>query len=203
MSMFQELEGLSRGGFTTELWPRKRLVFRRGRAVLGLHSNADSHQSSEGHDLLDRSKRSRMPLIDVLRSSITEREVQQMFKKPLHRVFAVAIAVIFVCFIAYQNLYPVLRNGKSSATITASPNPVPPGGGFGASTITWNTGDGTVGEVYVAQGDNLEKLFASGRSQGSLEAPWIGAGAPYEFRLYAGKEHKNRLASVKVVRAEK
>ena len=92
---------------------------------------------------------------------------------------------------------------KSAATLTASPNPVPPGQGFGTSTITWNTGDGTVGQVYVAEGDKPEKPFAGPLSQGSLDAPWIGVGTTYEFRLYAGQEHKTLLASAKVVRAEK
>ena len=92
---------------------------------------------------------------------------------------------------------------KSAATITASPNPVPPGPDFGTTTISWNTGDGTIGEVYLAENDKPEKLFAGERSQGVLETPWIGAGGIYEFRLYAGKEHKKLLASVKVVRAER
>ena len=89
---------------------------------------------------------------------------------------------------------------KTAATITASP--VPPGGGFATSTISWNTGDGTLGQVYVYDGKS-EKLFSEGTAQGSLDAPWIGVGTTYEFRLYAGKDHKDLLASVKVQRAEK
>jgi len=92
---------------------------------------------------------------------------------------------------------------KTAASISANPNPVPPGEGFGTSTITWNTGDGSVGQVYVALGDNPEKLFADQTSHGSNEAPWIGVGTTYIFRLYAGTEHKTVLASVKVVRAER
>jgi len=91
---------------------------------------------------------------------------------------------------------------KSAGRITATPNPVPPGQGFGTATIGWDTGDGAPGQVYVAVGDSAEKLFADDQARGSLDAPWIGAGATYEFRLYAGKEHKNLLASVKVIRSE-
>lgn len=98
---------------------------------------------------------------------------------------------------------PANTPAKSAATITAQPNPVPPGEGFGTSTITWNTGDGTPGEIYVALDGQPEKRVAGERTQGSLEAPWIGVGSTYEFRLYAGKEQKKLLASVKVVRAEK
>jgi hypothetical protein len=89
----------------------------------------------------------------------------------------------------------------SAASITASPNPVPAGKkSFGKTTVTWNTGDANAGQVYVAVNDGEEKIFADGRPQGSQDAPWIGAGATYEFRLYSGKDHKKLLASVKVIR---
>lgn len=88
-----------------------------------------------------------------------------------------------------------------SAKISADPNPVPAGTErFGKTTITWDTGDGSVGEVFVSTNGAEEKLFAGNRAKGSLEAAWIGKGE-YEFRLYAGKEHKTVLASVKVVKA--
>ena len=92
---------------------------------------------------------------------------------------------------------------KSAATITANPNPVPPGQGFGTTVVSWNTGNGTDGTVYIFTGDGPEKKFAGPMPAGSLAAPWIGVGTVYEFRLYAGKEPKDLLASVKVVRAEK
>ena len=92
---------------------------------------------------------------------------------------------------------------KSGATIAASPNPVPPGEGFGTSIINWDTGDGTDGTVYVLAGNGREQKFAGPAPRGSLDAPWIGVGTVYEFRLYAGNESKDLLASVKVIRAEK
>ena len=89
---------------------------------------------------------------------------------------------------------------KGTATISASPNPVPAGSEkFGKTTVTWDTGDGSVGQVYVSVNAKEEKLFADNRPKGTQEAAWIGKGE-YEFRLYAGKEHKTMLASVKVRR---
>ena len=46
-----------------------------------------------------------------------------------------------------------------------------------------------------------EELFAQGE-QGSQDAPWISAGATYEFRLYAGTERETVLASVAVRRSD-
>ena len=90
----------------------------------------------------------------------------------------------------------------SGPSIAASPNPVPAGSTkFGTTTVTWDTGDGSIGEVYVSVNGKDEKLFAGNRAKGSLDAPWIGKG-DHEFRLYAGKEHKTVLASVKVTRSK-
>jgi hypothetical protein len=84
-----------------------------------------------------------------------------------------------------------------AATITASPNPVTTGEGPGTTTITWNTGDGTAGQVYVSEDGGPERIFAEG-SPGSIPAPWIQAGKTFEFRLYAGTEHANVLAKTQV-----
>jgi hypothetical protein len=89
----------------------------------------------------------------------------------------------------------------SAATITASPNPVPAGEGLGTTTITWNTGDGTVGQVYVSVDGGPESAFDSGLSRSSA-APWIQAGKRYEFRLYAGTEHATVLAKTEVSRSK-
>ena len=96
-----------------------------------------------------------------------------------------------------------LPSPAGTASITATPNPVPAGKDFGKTTITWSTGDGIAGQVYVSVSGGPEKLFADDSPQGFQDAPWIGAGSSYDFRLYAGKEHKNLLASVKVARNEK
>lgn len=85
----------------------------------------------------------------------------------------------------------------SAATITASPNPVTTGEGSGTATITWNTGDGTTGQVYVSEDGAPETLFAAAPT-GSEPAPWIRAGKTFEFRLYAGTEHAKVLAKTQV-----
>jgi hypothetical protein len=98
------------------------------------------------------------------------------------------------------NTAPKLPKGPA---ITADPNPVPAGpDGKGTTVITWNTGDGKPGDVWVSINGAPEKQFAANRSSGQQDAIWIGKGE-YDFRLYAGKEHKTVLASVKVARAAK
>jgi len=92
---------------------------------------------------------------------------------------------------------PTTAATKGPPSITASPNPVPAGTGKGTSKITWTTGNGKLGQVYVSGDGKPEKLFATG-SDGSQDAPWIRAGVTHEFRLYAGQEHKEVLASVSV-----
>ena len=81
------------------------------------------------------------------------------------------------------------------------PHSVPAGGGLGTTTITWKTGDGSQGQVYVSQDGAAENLFDAGTDD-SKEAPWIQTGSTYEFRVYAGSDHKTQLASVKVTRAQ-
>jgi hypothetical protein len=85
-----------------------------------------------------------------------------------------------------------------AATITASPNPVTTGEGSGTTTITWNTGDGTSGQVYVSEDGAPETLFTAG-PPGSASAPWIQPGKTFEFRLYAGTEHAKVLAKIQVM----
>jgi hypothetical protein len=87
--------------------------------------------------------------------------------------------------------------GRNYATISASPNPVLIGEiTQGTTTIKWNTGDNLPGQVYVSHQGEPDRLFAEAAG-GSSEASWIAAGE-YEFRLYAGIEHRRQLASVVV-----
>jgi hypothetical protein len=88
---------------------------------------------------------------------------------------------------------------SQGAMLSASPNPVPAGSTPGTTTIKWSTGLSPTAEVYVSTNGEKEALFASG-AEGSSDAPWIQAGMTYEFRLYAGEEHKNVLARVVVTR---
>jgi hypothetical protein len=70
--------------------------------------------------------------------------------------------------------------------------------GTGAqTTVSWSTGNGSVGDLYVAQEGGPEQLFANG-SSGSKAADWVVAGRVYEFHLYAGTDHATRLAMIRV-----
>jgi len=55
----------------------------------------------------------------------------------------------------------------------------------GSTEITWDTGDGSQGEVYISVNGEPETLFSSG-PRGSKQSCWILVGSTYAFRLYAG-----------------
>ena len=92
-------------------------------------------------------------------------------------------------------------SAPTGASIQAQPNPVPASDGLGTTTVVWSTGDGSQGQVYVSEDGGEDRLFDAG-TQGSTQAPWIRAGSTYEFRLFAGSDHKTLLGSVKVSRAK-
>jgi FkbM family methyltransferase len=83
--------------------------------------------------------------------------------------------------------------------VWAAPNPVPAGAGSGATVVHWDTGDRSLGEVYVSVDHGEERLFYSGVA-GSRRAPWINTWSTYEFRLYAGRDRSSMLAAVTVTR---
>ena len=91
--------------------------------------------------------------------------------------------------------------GPLEASLSADPNPVPAGEDAGKTMISWQTGTGTTGEVYVVTNSNPETLFAQG-PKGQAEAPWIMADSTYEFRLYSGMDHKTILRRVTVTRSK-
>jgi type IV pilus biogenesis protein CpaD/CtpE len=88
-------------------------------------------------------------------------------------------------------------NQTGEPWIKADPNPVPVSADKGTTTVSWNSGGGAMAEVYLVNAKQEETLF-SGGATGSQTANWIAKGGKYEFRLYAGKEHKTILARVSV-----
>jgi hypothetical protein len=92
------------------------------------------------------------------------------------------------------------RIRQTAPTISATPNPVPTGSEIGTTTISWTTGDGSNGQVYVSTDGQPEQIFATA-PQGSADAAWIQAGKSYEFRLY-GQGHAKLLGKVVVTGAE-
>ncbi len=89
------------------------------------------------------------------------------------------------------------KENIGAPVIAASPNPATGSGTLEETTITWDTGTGQPGEVYVSKNRGEEKRFGAGPS-GSKKAAWIAAHTRYQFRLYQGKEHKKILAEVEV-----
>lgn len=88
----------------------------------------------------------------------------------------------------------VRPEGPTAPWIIATPNPVPVVRGFGKTTINWWTGDGSPGQVYLSVNGGPERLFSSHHAHEDIR---IGRGT-YEFRLYAGTDHKTQLATTKV-----
>jgi hypothetical protein len=89
----------------------------------------------------------------------------------------------------------------AQAVLSASPNPVPAGDPdqpVGTTTITWDTGNGAIGDLYVKVDRQPETLMARG-PRGRQEVRWIQFDSFYEFRLYTKKRSK-LLAKVAVTR---
>lgn len=92
---------------------------------------------------------------------------------------------------------PLMSERRESPFLRATPNPVPPSPGLGATTLEWATGDGTPGFVYLRQAGGGEVGVASG-ARGTIEAPWLQKDTAYRFRLYADQERRKQLAAVTV-----
>ena len=88
--------------------------------------------------------------------------------------------------------------GKSSGApaITANPGHVTVAGGTGSTEINWDTGNGSMGFVFVTANNRKPVLFASG-PKGSRVAPWIRAGN-YVFELCSDDQRGTLLATVTV-----
>jgi len=139
----------------------------------------------------------RRDLLIVRETTISKRIFMKRFIPPI----AILLPLIFFAACGPSKNPEANASAASpaapAATIAASPNPVTTGEGSGTTTITWNTGDGTTGQVYVSEGGAPDTLFATDAT-GSAPAPWIQAGKTFEFRLYAGTEHAKVLAKTQV-----
>jgi 2-polyprenyl-3-methyl-5-hydroxy-6-metoxy-1,4-benzoquinol methylase len=92
-----------------------------------------------------------------------------------------------------QRAFCVLQSGH----LTATPSPVVAKDSLGATTVSWSTGTGQVGQVFVACDGGEEKLLAE-RAAGTQLVPWIKAGSTYRFSLYEGTDQTTLLASIEV-----
>src|SRR5256714_3968204 len=119
------------------------------------------------------------------------------------------IAAVAMCVGMYLGTVPTLRaapqqniSGNNSdrvsraAGITAKPERVTLSDGKGSTKIEWDTGNGSMGFVFVTEDRGKPVLFASG-SRGNEVAPWIGTHS-YVFELYGDDQHQRLLAKVTV-----
>lgn len=89
---------------------------------------------------------------------------------------------------------PAVALEAPKGLIKADPNPVPAGpGALGKTTISWNTGSNVPADISVSSDGQPEIPFAGGVNEGKAEAPWIQAGASYDFRLYLGTGANKKL----------
>ena len=94
-----------------------------------------------------------------------------------------------------------IHNGTTQPILSASPNPIPTGDPdkpVASTQITWDTGDGTIGNLYVKIDREDERLLGRAPS-GSMNIDWIQFDSVYEFRLY-GKKRSKLLTTLTVTR---
>ena len=118
------------------------------------------------------------------------------------------IAGLAVCLAVYLGTALTLsaapqQTGSNSArvlgtaAITAKPERVTLRDGSGSTEIEWDTGDGSMGFVFVTEDVGKPVLFANG-SRGSEVAPWIGKHS-YVFELYRDDQRQTLLGKVTVL----
>ena len=125
---------------------------------------------------------------------------------PKTRSIIIAVAM---CITVYSGTAPRLRaavqqniSGSNSdrvsraAGITAKPERVTLSDGKGSTKIEWDTGNGSMGFVFVTEDRGEPVLFANG-SRGNEVAPWIGTHS-YVFELYGDDQQQRLLAKVTV-----
>ena len=120
------------------------------------------------------------------------------------RVSAVAVCLVFYVGTLSSVWGELQQNASGSnservsgpAVITAKPERVTFGEGSGSTEIEWDTGDGSMGFVFVTEDGGKPVLFANG-SRGNQVAPWIGKHS-YVFELYGDDQRQTLLAKVTV-----
>jgi len=121
------------------------------------------------------------------------------------RVSAVAVCLVFYVGTLSSVWGELQQNATGSnservsgpAVITAKPERVTFGEGSGSTKIEWDTGDGSMGFVFVTEDGGKPVLFAKG-PRGREVAPWIGKHT-YVFELYRDDQRQRLLAKVTVL----
>jgi hypothetical protein len=117
------------------------------------------------------------------------------------------LAAVAVCVAMYLGTAPTLRaapqqniSGSNSErvsgppVITAKPERVTLRDGSGSTEIEWDTGNGSMGFVFVTEEDGKPVPFANS-SRGKQLAPWIGKRS-YVFELYGDDQRQTLLSKV-------
>ena len=110
-----------------------------------------------------------------------------------------ALAAVVVCFAACLGAVGAgTAAGQSSGVpaITAKPQHVTVIDGRDTTEIHWDTGNGSMGFVFVTGPERKPVLFATG-AKGTQKVPWIRSGK-YVFELYSDQDRRTLLASVVV-----
>lgn len=101
------------------------------------------------------------------------------------------LTVVVVCLVVFLG---TVRVGLAAPVITAKPERVILSGGSGSTQIQWDTGNGSIGFVFVTGTDREPVLFAAG-PKGNQVVPWIQSGK-YVFELYGDQDRQMLLAKV-------
>lgn len=111
---------------------------------------------------------------------------------------AVFVGTLHTLGAAVQQSGADIDEGKSSGApaITANQGHVTVASGAGSTEISWDTGNGSTGFVFVTTSEGKPVLFATG-AKGSRVAPWIRPGT-YAFELYGDDQRRTLLAAVTV-----
>jgi hypothetical protein len=120
------------------------------------------------------------------------------------RVSAAAVCLILYVGTLFSVWGGLQQNASDSnsegvsgpAVITAKPERVTFSNGSGSTQIEWDTGNGSMGFVFVTEDGGKPVLFANG-SRGKEVAPWIGKHS-YVFELYGDDQRQTLLAKVTV-----
>ena len=120
------------------------------------------------------------------------------------RVSAVAVCLVLYVGTLSSVLGGLQQNASDSnsegvsrpAVITAKPERVTISDGSASTQIEWDTGNGSMGFVFVTDDGRKPVLFANG-SRGNQVAPWIGKHS-YVFELYGDDQRQTLLAKVTV-----
>src|SRR5438552_6406289 len=128
-----------------------------------------------------------------------------VIRGPIARRRPVMRAVVMAAFLGAKGIGQVAAQtatdtepGQTSGApvITAKPKQVTVTGDSGSTEIHWDTGNGSMGFVFVTETDQKPVLFASG-PKGSQLVPWIRS-ARYVFELYGDENRRTLLATATV-----